>query len=104
MSSERDQAVEENYRAALKAPPLDHGVIGNGRVLALVSPTSAFDWLCLPRFDSPSIFARLLDAQKGGYVSHPRLRGEEVRGQLDYMVNTNVLRTVFELGDALLGR
>ena len=50
-----------------KIPALDHGVIGNGRVpLALVSPTSAVEWLCLPRFDSPSIFARLLDARNGG--------------------------------------
>ena len=38
-------------------PPLDHGAIGNGRVLALVSPTSAIEWLCLPRFDSSACFA-----------------------------------------------
>ena len=30
---------------------LDHGAIGNGRVLALVGPDSSVDWLCLPRFD-----------------------------------------------------
>lgn len=30
---------------------LDHGVIGNGSVLALVRPTTAIEWLCLPRFD-----------------------------------------------------
>jgi hypothetical protein len=34
------------------AIPLSHGVIGNGRVLALVSPTTRIDWLCMPRFDS----------------------------------------------------
>lgn len=38
-------------------PVLDHGVIGNGRVLALISPTTSIDWLCLARFDSPSVFA-----------------------------------------------
>ena len=50
--------------ASSPVPRLNHGAIGNGRVLALVSPTSAIEWLCLPRFDSPSIFARLLDAEQ----------------------------------------
>jgi hypothetical protein len=40
--------------------PLDHGVIGNGRVLALVSPTMHIDWMCMPRFDA-SVFGRILD-------------------------------------------
>ncbi len=80
--------------------PLDHGAIGNGRVIALVSPTSAIEWLCLPRFDSPSVFARLLDARKGGCFRI--LYGErEVRGSLAYLPNTNVLSTRFEQdGDA----
>src|SRR5271154_1901943 len=99
MSAERDPVVEQSVRAALKAPPLDHGAIGNGRVLALVSPTSSIDWLCLPRFDSPSIFARLLDERSGGCF---RLRcGErEVRGHLQYITNTNVLSTRFEVDGA----
>lgn len=74
---------------------LDHGVIGNGRVLALISPTSAIEWLCMPRFDSPSVFGRILDREKGG--TFRILAGEEeVRGQLRYLQNTNVLTTQFE--------
>jgi GH15 family glucan-1,4-alpha-glucosidase len=81
--------------AALRVPPLDHGAIGNGRVIALVSPTSAIEWLCLPRFDSPSVFARLLDADNGGTFRF--LFGErELRGALQYLANTNVLSTRFE--------
>jgi len=76
-------------------PPLDHAAIGNGRVLALVSPTSAVEWLCLPRFDSPSVFGRLLDAERGG-VFRVLHRGEEVAGQLRYLPNTNVAVTRFE--------
>ncbi|MGH7271211.1 MAG: glycoside hydrolase family 15 protein, partial [Polyangiaceae bacterium] len=80
-------------------PPLDHGVIGNGRVLALVSPTSAIEWLCLPRFDSPSVFARLLDARNGG-TFRVLADGQEIRGSLRYLPNTNVIATRFELAGA----
>ena len=76
-------------------PPLDHAAIGNGRVLALVAPTSAMEWLCLPRFDSPSVFARLLDAKQGG-VFRVLHAGEEVLGRLSYLPNTNVAVTRFD--------
>jgi GH15 family glucan-1,4-alpha-glucosidase len=76
---------------------LPHGAIGNGRVLALVRPTSAIEWLCLPRFDSPSLFARLLDPDKGG--TFRVLSGDrEIEGALAYLPNTNVLSTRFEDG------
>jgi GH15 family glucan-1,4-alpha-glucosidase len=91
--------TQSPFSSPLVPPPLDHGVIGNGRVLALVSPTSAIDWLCLPRFDSPSIFGRILDAEKGGTFRF--LAGErEIRGALRYLPNTNVLCTRFDDGDA----
>jgi GH15 family glucan-1,4-alpha-glucosidase len=79
---------------------LDHGAIGNGRVLALVGPETSIDWLCLPRFDSPSIFARLLDADAGGTFRILASGGGELLGRLAYLDNTNVVRTVFEDGDA----
>ena len=45
---------------------LDYGIIGNCRSAALISKTGAIDWCCLPEFDSPSLFAKLLDEEKGG--------------------------------------
>ena len=80
---------------------LDHGVIGNGRVLALVAPDTSVDWLCLPRFDSPSVFASLLDPERGG-VFRFLLGRERVTGKSGYLPNTNVLRTELAVGDARL--
>ena len=76
-------------------PPLDHGAVGNGRLIALISPTSAVEWLCLPRFDSPSVFGRILDRERGG-TWRVLWNGMEVRGKLAYLRNTNVLLTRFE--------
>ncbi len=80
-------------------PRLDHGAIGNGRVLALVAPSSAVEWLCLPHWDSPSVFGALLDDERGGSW---RIDGHDGprRGVLTYLRNTNVLRGVFQDGDA----
>jgi GH15 family glucan-1,4-alpha-glucosidase len=71
---------------------LDHGAIGNGSVIALVSPSTHIDWLCMPRFDSPSVFGRILDVHKGGtFALCPDADGFHTR--MEYVVNTNVLRT-----------
>jgi alpha,alpha-trehalase len=69
---------------------LNHGVIGNGRLLALVNPDTSIDWLCMPRFDSPSVFARLLDEDKGGSFA---FEAEGMRTSMRYSRNTNVLKT-----------
>jgi GH15 family glucan-1,4-alpha-glucosidase len=79
-------------------PTLNHGLIGNGSLLALIAPTSAMEWLCLPRFDAPSVFARLLDARAGG-VFRILSEGMEVAGEMAYLPNTNILRTRFTQGD-----
>ena len=73
------------------AIPLDHGAIGNGSVIALVGPDTSIDWLCLPRFDSPSVFARLLDTEKGG--SFELLPEQGTIGPMAYVRRMLVLRT-----------
>jgi GH15 family glucan-1,4-alpha-glucosidase len=51
----------------LPEPPIsEHGLIGDLHTAALVSTRGTVDWLCLPRFDSPSVFASILDTERGG--------------------------------------
>jgi len=77
---------------------LDHGVIGNGRVLALVAPSTHIDWLCMPRFDSASVFGRILDIEKGGtFALLPDC--PDIQTHMEYIVNTNVLRTSVTCAD-----
>lgn len=83
----------------MKPLPLHHGAIGNGRVLALVGPDTNIDWLCLPRFDSPSVFGRLLDQERGGTWAFKPAR--DWHATTSYIRNTNVLRTEVETGDGV---
>lgn len=75
----------------------DYGLIGNCRAAALVSHTGSIDWCCLPEFDSPAIFAALLDNEKGGcFAIAPVARSEASQ---EYMPDTNVLETRFKTCD-----
>src|SRR5262245_51759309 len=76
------------------APIGDYGVIGDLHTVALVGVDGSIDFLCLPDFDSPSVFAALVDAERGGrFQISPALAGA-VRKQL-YLPDTNVLLTRF---------
>jgi len=75
-------------------PIESYGVIGNMRSIALVGVNGSIDFLCYPNFDSPTVFAALLDDEKGGcFQIQPQLRKTQVR-QL-YLPDTNILLTRF---------
>jgi GH15 family glucan-1,4-alpha-glucosidase len=81
-------------------PIENYGVIGDLRTLALVSTTGSIDFFCFPRFDSPSLFAALLDPQKGGYFCiQPNLEHSGTK-QL-YLPDTNILLTRFLSDDGV---
>jgi GH15 family glucan-1,4-alpha-glucosidase len=74
--------------------PIEHyGVIGDMRTAALVGKDGSIDWCCLPHFDSPSVFAKILDDRKGGFFSLAPIAECEVKQM--YLPNTNVLVTRF---------
>ncbi|MFF1399209.1 glycoside hydrolase family 15 protein [Streptomyces sp. NPDC058287] len=76
-------------------PPIaDHGLIGDLQTAALVSGTGAIDWFCAPRFDSPSIFAALLDHERGGHFTIAPDDGDVTVRQI-YLADTAVLITRF---------
>jgi GH15 family glucan-1,4-alpha-glucosidase len=85
-----------------KAAIQDYGIIGDCRSAALVSRYGSLDWLCWPRYDSPAIFASLLDSERGGHWRISPTESYSVRRQ--YIENTNVLQTEFHTssGSALL--
>jgi GH15 family glucan-1,4-alpha-glucosidase len=71
----------------------DYGMIGDCHSLALVGRDGSIDWLCFPRFDSPSVFARALDPDGGHFRIAPAGATGEVRRS--YLPSTNVLTTTF---------
>jgi GH15 family glucan-1,4-alpha-glucosidase len=72
----------------------DHGLIGDLQTAALVATDGTIDWFCCPRFDSPSVFASLLDADKGGFFRIRPEGGDYVTKQL-YLPGTAILVTRF---------
>jgi GH15 family glucan-1,4-alpha-glucosidase len=78
---------------------LNYGVIGNCRSAALVSDKGSIDWCCLPDFDSPSIFARLIDNENGGFFSF--IVDDKYTISQKYILRTNVLCTEFKSVDGI---
>jgi GH15 family glucan-1,4-alpha-glucosidase len=89
------QSSSQSAAAPSPFPPIaDYAFLSNCHTGALVAPDGAIDWLCVPRFDSPSVFASLLDRQAGFFrlgpygINHPTAR--------TYEPGTNVLVTTWK--------
>ncbi len=80
------------------APPAigEHGIIGDGETCALIGVDGSIDWMCMPRFDSPSVFGSLLDAEEGGIfrIAPVQRPFESLQA---YDSDTNVLQTLFRI-------
>ncbi|MEC8547085.1 MAG: glycoside hydrolase family 15 protein [Bacteroidota bacterium] len=83
-----------------KLPPptdnLNYGIIGNCKSSALISEDSSIEWCCLPQFDSPSVFGKILDQKKGG--SFKILCDNSYSVTQKYLDNTCILITKFDNG------
>jgi GH15 family glucan-1,4-alpha-glucosidase len=77
-------------------PPIEHhAVIGDLHTVALVALDGTIDWLCLPHFDSPSIFGSILDTRRGGMFRVAATSDEARRPRQMYLPDSNVLLTRF---------
>jgi GH15 family glucan-1,4-alpha-glucosidase len=75
-------------------PIENHGAIGDLNTVALVALDGTIDFMCFPDFDSPTIFAALLDAKRGGFFRIAPVRGQYNKKQL-YLPDSNILLTRF---------
>jgi GH15 family glucan-1,4-alpha-glucosidase len=76
--------------------PIDsYAIIGDMHSAALVNVNGSIDWLCVPRFDSPSVFAAILDDKKGGFFQIRPADDDGRGGKQFYFPDTNVLVTRF---------
>lgn len=80
-------------------PISEHGLIGDLRTTALVGTNGTIDWYCCPRFDAPSVFGSILDADRGG--SFELAAEVPTRTRQFYFPDTNVLITRFFAADGV---
>ncbi len=81
-------------------PIENYGIVGDLHTVALIAENASIDFMCFPRFDSPTVFAGLLDANNGGcFKIHPIL--EPVRHKQLYLPDSNVLVSRFLSGQGV---
>ncbi|SIS20149.1 glycoside hydrolase family 15 protein [Williamsia sterculiae] len=95
-----DSGAAETNSEPRYLPIADHGVIGDLRTAALVGTDGRIDWFCCPRFDSPSVFGSVLDADDGGAWTVRQLDGHITNRQF-YLPDSNVLVTRFMSEDGV---
>jgi GH15 family glucan-1,4-alpha-glucosidase len=89
----RSPAARRQMRG--RYPPIaEHGLVGDLQTAALITVDGTVDWFCCPRFDSPSVFASLLDHDRGGYFQICPASPDSVVRQL-YFPDSAVLITRF---------
>lgn len=87
----------------MQAQPIEnHGIIGDLHTAALVGMDGSIDFMCFPRFDSPAIFAALLDPNKGGYFQIAPMGADGFRHKQLYFPDTNMLLTRFLSDDGVV--
>jgi GH15 family glucan-1,4-alpha-glucosidase len=86
--------VRTNVNIRTYQPINSYGVIGDCHSVVLIAPDGSVDWGCLPDFDSPAIFCRLLDAERGGYFQIAPT-DNTIPGVQRYLRGSNVLQTKF---------
>lgn len=97
-TNEKAQQSTEGYQ-----PIEDYAIIGDLHTVALVGKNGSIDWCCVPRFDAPSVFGALLDAQKGGFfrISPVIADGVKCGHKQLYLPETNILITRFLTADGV---
>ncbi len=90
--------VSESTPGVSPYPPIaDYGFLSDGEVSALVAPSGNIEWMCLPRFDSPSVFGSILDRRAGNFRLGPA--DIHVPTSRRYIPGTMVLETSWGTGD-----
>ncbi|KAH4177398.1 hypothetical protein HBH43_051650 [Parastagonospora nodorum] len=94
---------QKSRRAANGYMPIeDYGLIGNMRTCAMVATDGGLDYMCWPHFDSPSVFCRILDKDKGGHFSISPTTHDLSTTKQHYLPASNILQTRYLKEDGVL--